>query len=599
MLGSRKKTYWRHRLTSLWRKQILERWKSNRWAFLGTLWLAAFLLGYWGFSQYYAAKGETRPVLDRLYLTLQLFTLESGSVPGPKGWVLELARFLAPTVTAYTAVQALAVIFFEQFQFIRIRRIRDHLIICGLGRKGYLLTQAFLALGMPVVIIENDEDNERIEASKDLGAIVLLGDATSDELLTKAGLHRARHLIAVSGDDGDNAEIAVRASTLIGNRSKNPLTCVLHIVDPLLCDLLQDKEITMGRLDAVRWRFVNVFDSGARALLNQFPAFGEGEASPPQILVVGLGRMGENLIVHIGRDWHLRYTETGERIQLTVVDREAGWKVRSLCLRYPQLEKSCQVNACQIDIRWPEFQEAEFLFDEEGQTRVTQVYICLDDDSLGLSAALALQQRLRDTKIPIVVRTEQEAGLAKLLHGVSRSGDGFENLHGFGLLDRTCTPELILGGTNEMIARAIHEGHLHYRERHESVHVGPRDIVPWEDLPRNEQESYRRQADHLAIRLRTIGCGLEPLRDWDAHAFHFAAEEINHMARMEHEQWVTERQQEGWTLEAGDPQKKAHPYLLPWEELPTEVQEQSRGFVRELPHFLARAGLQIFRQTGQ
>lgn len=78
---------------------------------------------------------------------------------------------------------------------------------------------------------------------------------------------------------------------------------------------------------------------------------------------------------------------------ITIVDREAEQKRESLSLGYPQLAKTCQLIPVQMEIRSPEFKQAEFLFDSKGRCNVTRVYICLDDDSKALGAALSLRQR--------------------------------------------------------------------------------------------------------------------------------------------------------------------------------------------------------------
>jgi hypothetical protein len=39
----------------------------------------------------------------------------------------------------------------------------------------------------------------------------------------------------------------------------------------------------------------------------------------------------------------------------------------------------------------------------------------------------------------------EKGGLATLLHGDGAGSDRFENLTAFALLDRTCTPDILLG----------------------------------------------------------------------------------------------------------------------------------------------------------
>jgi hypothetical protein len=222
---------------------------------------------------------------------------------------------------------------------------------------------------------------------------------------------------------------------------------------------------------------------------------------------------------------------------------------------------------------------------------VSIVYVCLDDDSLGLSAALALRQKVREQGIPVVVRMAHEGGLARLLGGEG----GFENLHAFGLLDRTCTPEIVLGGTHERIARAIHEDYLRREGAKGQTADENEALVPWEALSEELKESNRRQADQMGQKLKSIGCGIAPLTDWQAAGFCFGDEQVEAMARMEHKRWMAERLREGYRLGPRDPEERTNPNLLPWEQLSAESRELTREMVRRIPVLLARVDLQVCR----
>jgi hypothetical protein len=72
-------------------------------------------------------------------------------------------------------------------------------------------------------------------------------DAADPRMLRKARIGRAANLFALCGDDGVNAEVAVRAAQLVPPRSGTPLTCVLHIFDAQLCNLVHERELARGR----------------------------------------------------------------------------------------------------------------------------------------------------------------------------------------------------------------------------------------------------------------------------------------------------------------------------------------------------------------
>ena len=248
-----------------------------------------------------------------------------------------------------------------------------------------------------------------------------------------------------------------------------------------------------------------------------------------------------------------------------------------------------------MDIDSPQFEEGKFLFSNGGECNLTIIYICLDNESFALSTALTLHQLLRKHDIPIVVRMNSETGLTDLIKGETH---GLSRLHGFGLLDRVLAPELLLMGTHEILARAIHEEYLKDQfEKGETLESNP-SLVSWDELPETLKDSNRRQAGLLGVKLSKIGCYIVPMTDWNAEPVEFDSEEIEKMAVMEHEDWVEERKRDGWKYAPGpkDIKKKKSPFLVSWEELPEEEKEKDRNPVRKMPDFLTKAGFQIYRK---
>ena len=90
--------------------------------------------------------------------------------------------------------------------------LADHVIVCGYGRMGRLVCGEFASLQMPFVII--DRDPSLLEGFRRPHGIPLLGDATSDEVLRRAGVTRARTLVTVAASDADNLYITMSARLL-------------------------------------------------------------------------------------------------------------------------------------------------------------------------------------------------------------------------------------------------------------------------------------------------------------------------------------------------------------------------------------------------
>ncbi len=97
-------------------------------------------------------------------------------------------------------------------------RLSDHYIICGAGETGRSVAEELLAEGRQVVVLERDAEHldylaRRVGSDRFIG---LMGDATEDELLIEAGLHRAKGIIATLHSDRDNLFVVVTARQLAG-----------------------------------------------------------------------------------------------------------------------------------------------------------------------------------------------------------------------------------------------------------------------------------------------------------------------------------------------------------------------------------------------
>ncbi|MCX5891127.1 MAG: NAD-binding protein [Deltaproteobacteria bacterium] len=568
-----------NRIRAIWRRQVRPVWQDYQWAVLGGLVIATIILG-------------------GAYLALQLFHRQSVTVPGALSSCLAAVKFLATAVTLYATAKALAVIFQRQIQLVGLKLTKNHVVICGLGDKGSLFTKAFYEDGYKVVGIDKDADNSRLEQFRDLGILILTGNATDSEILQKARVQKARYLVAVCGNDGDNAEIAVNASALVAAAETKVLTCLVHITNPHLCNLLKEREIMAQRVDSFRMEFFNVYESGARQLLKEFPGFDESVGNfEPHLLIVGLGAMGKSLTVHAATLWRIALGKSKKKLLITLVDKDADQKKEYLQLQYPQLNDCWDLIPVTLEIDSPQFYQAKFLRDGPGRGLITMVYVCLDEDSRSLAAALVLFQHLRHEEVPIVVQLDHDAGLATLLQGEDSGAGGFANLHSFGLLDRKCKTDLLLYGTHEILARAIHQDYLWSQKNLGLTLESNPSLVTWDELPETLKESNRRQADDIGRKLTMVHCEMEPLMDWDAELFEFTPEEIEILARREHQRWLTEHINEGWTYDPGakNPDRKTSPLLLDWDELPEDFKRRNRDETRRLPSFLAKAGFQIFR----
>lgn len=76
--------------------------------------------------------------------------------------------------------------------------LTNHFIICGFGRIGQIVAREFARQSIPFVIIERDA--ERMQAAIDTGYLAVEADASSEDVLRRLSISRARGFIAAVMD---------------------------------------------------------------------------------------------------------------------------------------------------------------------------------------------------------------------------------------------------------------------------------------------------------------------------------------------------------------------------------------------------------------
>jgi voltage-gated potassium channel len=96
-----------------------------------------------------------------------------------------------------------------------IDSLSHHHIICGFGRVGRQVAGDLHAARADFVVVDaNERNRERAEA---LGIRFIEGDAAEDVVLLRAGIERARSIIACADSDANNVFITLTARELRGD----------------------------------------------------------------------------------------------------------------------------------------------------------------------------------------------------------------------------------------------------------------------------------------------------------------------------------------------------------------------------------------------
>jgi len=208
--------------------------------------MAAVLVAIgFGAAGFYLIEGWS--ILDSLYVAVQTVTTVGYGDRTPatqNGRIFSTVFMLAGvgvvlyalTTTVHAIVQSELVATFGQRRISRrMKKLRDHFIVCGAGRVGSHLVRGLLGSAETFIVIERDP--QKVAELNDLGVIVLVRDATLEESLREAGVEHARGLAACLPDDADNVYVVLTA------RDLNPQ---MHIVARAAEEQAEPKLIRAG-----------------------------------------------------------------------------------------------------------------------------------------------------------------------------------------------------------------------------------------------------------------------------------------------------------------------------------------------------------------
>lgn len=121
--------------------------------------------------------------------------------------------FAINSITSFLAGGEYKKFLIERKEMKELDKLKNHVIICGFGRVGMQVAMDLKAHDTPFVIIENDREYiNNFENEHDY--MVLVGDASQDENLIKAGIHQAKALISCLPKDADNLYVVLSAKEL-------------------------------------------------------------------------------------------------------------------------------------------------------------------------------------------------------------------------------------------------------------------------------------------------------------------------------------------------------------------------------------------------
>ena len=117
---------------------------------------------------------------------------------------------------------------------LRVPRMRNHVVVIGLGSIGLRVVEGLLGAGEQVVVVEEDGAGRYLDRARALGVPVIVADATQAQTLESVNLSRAKAVAALTSDGLTNIEVGLAVRDALAGPAEggaSPVPVVLRVFD--------------------------------------------------------------------------------------------------------------------------------------------------------------------------------------------------------------------------------------------------------------------------------------------------------------------------------------------------------------------------------
>lgn len=578
--------------------------------------LLSFTLGFLGWHEYHLIHNKAFSIGTGLFLSLQLFTINTSFEHILLPWPLEIARFLAPVSLASAVLNAFFMFFYRKsVQFLISFFFRKHYIFNSMNVYSLKLIEDILKdKNSKVVVLEEDERKISSIQIQSKRFKVLNEDPAGATGLLRAGINKAMYLMAMSDNDIENmafiknaidaTNAAVKKNTDKPQQTKHAFI-KLNEPDNLL--LFNDFEYDDLKLDLHAF---NYYRKCAAYVVDEFapdthkPV--QRNDDQVQVLLVGFNNAAAHLLTEAVQMYHFANLK---KTKFIITDNDVNQKYREYYTRYPMVEHAADIERVELEECLSNHRRLDF-------ANIRLILICCENDALSTNMALKFRQRAYQAtgKIeqPVIVAVHKDSQLLSTLVGgipkIFKDAD-IKLVNYLAYFNKTRFIDD--KQKDDVIAKYID---AYYAREYEKQYQG-NDLTEnqiedrWVKMPDRTKESNRLPARHYKYKLRVLNAELlkkdDPEKGHEIEVQDVDAVCLNLLAKMEKNRWNAEKYMQGFVTGEYNQDKalekklknsmKYHPVLKPWEEISQEERDKDYKSIENITSILRKAGHKVVK----
>lgn len=553
-----------------------------------TIFISSLLLSMFGIYKSTQLANLEFNFWSSLYLSIQLYAISGGDFfqPIDTHWILNFARFFAPTVSVISIVLGFITNYNEKFKIWQITHSKNYTLIIG----GSSIIESLLRneTNDKIICTVKNPSNILIDLCQ-LKKIPLLHAQNDLSQWENLNISNAVTIIIDTNNDIENIRLGyelLNQFKINGRAMTHDQKVYLNIIDVDIINGLSNEllvkqahKLEMNRKGNQIIFDVFVFNSSlivARELLKRFPPDNyhpvyKYDDTSPEITVVCDSELGEYFIINLLKYSHwINLQKT--KINIILLDPN---------IAYEKIDRQIKILRSWFDINFYQYAEVD---KNEIFSKSNIVYVLINDLLKQNNIIMSIQRGLKKQNSIIIINSQNN-------YKSIQQYDNTLNTITVDLFSEVISIPFIKNEETDLVAKEINRLYAEENRKDEL------QKWEWEHLAEEYKNTNRAAADHLEYKLKLFNCAIAVENDINPEfKINFSNIITPNHEEMEHNRWWVEKIFAGWAYSSvRDNDLKLHNDMIEFDKLSLKSQTKDRANYLNISKTLNKAGKKIIK----